>query len=173
MICGPNKVRRHVAAYAESGRGRGGLMQTGKWLATLLLATSALALGGCGGGFVSIGVGTTFVDDASPFIFWAGSSNEDRVVDVNNKAFAFYSDNGCLYDFQTDRENRGFCLNSNADTAQYGSLMVRIANIRAANGTCIAALIDPVTLHFIDIELDAMGREVVFSSPLLPQFCVT
>jgi hypothetical protein len=52
-------------------------------------------------------------------------------------------------------------------------LTVRIANIRAANGTCIAALIDPVTLHFIDIELDATGREVVFISPLLPQFCVT
>jgi hypothetical protein len=164
-------MRWHAAAYAESRRGRGGLMQTGKWLATLLL--TALALGGCGGGFVSIGVGTTFVDDTSPFIFWAGSSNEDRVVDVNNKAFAFYSDNGCLYDFQTDRENRGFCLNSNADTAQYGPLTVRIANIRAANGTCIAALIDPVTLHFIDIELDATGREVVFISPLLPQFCVT
>ena len=27
-------------------------------------------------------------------------------------------------------------------------------------------------LHFIDIELDATGREVVFISPLQPQFCV-
>jgi hypothetical protein len=48
---------------------------------------------------------------------------------------------------------------------------VRIANIRAVNGACIAALIDPATLHFIDIELDTTGREVVFISPLQPQFC--
>jgi hypothetical protein len=142
-------------------------MQFRKWLAML----PAAALAGCGGGFVSVGVGTTFVEGDSPFVFWAGSSNDDRVVDVNNKAFAFYADNGCLYNFQTDRENRAFCLNPRGDTAQYGLLTVRIANIRAVNGACIAALIDPATLHFIDIELDTTGREVVFISPLQPQFC--
>lgn len=144
-------------------------MQSGKWWAMIFL----VLLGGCGGGFVSFGVGTTFVEDDSPFVFWAGSSNEDRVVDVNNKAFAFYADNGCLYDFQTDRENRGFCLNRGGDTAQYENVAIRITNIRAVNGTCIAALIDPATLRLLDIELDATGREVVFVSPLLPQFCTT
>lgn len=143
-------------------------MQANKWLSMLFLA----ALGGCGGGFVSVGLGTTFVDDESPFVFWAGSSNEDRVVDVNNKAFAFFADNGCLYDFQSERENRSFCLNPGGDTAQYGQLTVRIANIRAVNGTCIAALVDAVSARFIDIELDTAGREVVFVTAASPQFCV-
>lgn len=143
-------------------------MRARKWLAMLL----STALAGCGGGFVSVGVGTTFVDNESPFVFWAGSINEDRVVDVNNKAFAFYADNGCLYNFQTDRENRAFCLVGRGDAAQYGLVAVRIANIRSVNGACIAALIDPVTAQLIDIELDTFGREVVFVSAVLPQFCV-
>lgn len=129
------------------------------------------ALAGCGGSFVSVGIGASSFDDESPFVFFAGSRNGDRVVDANNKVFAFYADNGCLYNFFTDRENRAFCLNPGGDTAQYGAATVRIANILSVNGTCIAALIDPPTARLVDIEVDTAGREVVFVSQVLPQFC--
>jgi hypothetical protein len=48
---------------------------------------------------------------------------------------------------------------------------VRIVNIRSVTGVCIAALIDEFTAHFIDIELDSFGREVVFITTLHPDFC--
>lgn len=143
-------------------------MRLGKCLGALLLAV----LGGCGGGFVSVGIGSFFYDNDVSFIVWSGSNNGDRVVDVNNRAFAFYNDSGCLYNFQTGRANQNFCLTAAGDTARYGGWVVRIANIRSVTGTCIAALIDPVTTHFIDIELDTAGRESVFVTALSPQFCI-
>ena len=143
-------------------------MRPGKCLATLLLAT----LGGCGGGYVSVGIGSSFCDCDVPFVFWSGSANGDRVVDVNNKAFAFFADNGCLYNFQTDRENQAFCLTHAGDTAQYGPAFLRIANVRSIAGTCIAALLDAATGRFIDIELDTAGREVVFVTATIPQSCI-
>lgn len=141
-------------------------MQARKALATLLLA----ALTGCGGGFVSIGVGTFF--DDKTFIIWSGNDSSDRVVDANNHAFAFYTDSGCLYNFQTQRENSNFCLTTTGNTAQYGGLLVRITNIRAVTGVCITAMVDAATTRFIDIELDASGREIVSVTALQPQFCV-
>jgi hypothetical protein len=142
-------------------------MRSGKVLATLLLA----ALTGCGGGYVSVGIGTFFNDEPS-FIVWAGNGNGDVVVDANNHVFAFYDDNGCLYNFQTRHENRNFCLTATGDTAQYGGVLVRIANVRAATGACVTALIDPVTARFVDIETDAFGRESVLVTSLQPQLCI-
>ena len=141
-------------------------MQARKRFATLLLA----ALTGCGGGFVSIGIGTFSADDT--FIIWSGSNNVDRVVDANNHAFAFYTDSGCMYNFQTERANSNFCLATNGNTTQYGGVLVRITNIRAVTGVCIAAMVDAATTRFIDVEVDASGRETVSVTTLQPQFCV-
>jgi hypothetical protein len=126
---------------------------------TLLLAVLT-ACGGGGGGFSD-----------QPFVIWAGNSNGDLVVDANNHAFAFFDDNGCLFNFQTGRENRFFCLSAD-DTALYGGFLVGIAIIRSVTGVCIAALIDEATAHRIDIELDAFAREVVFITNLHPDFCL-
>lgn len=132
-------------------------MQLRMGFVTLMLA----ALTGCGGGG----------SNDQPFVIWAGNSNGDEVVDVNNHAFAFFADNGCLFNFQTGRENPSFCLTFAGDTALYGGLRVHIVNIRSVTGACIAALIDEATAHFIDIELDVFGREVVFITDLHPDFC--
>jgi hypothetical protein len=140
-------------------------MKARRGLVTLMLA----ALTGCGGGTVSVGVGEFSTDH--PFIIWHGNSNGDEVVDANNDGFAFFADNGCLYNFQTDRENRSFCLTSEGDIAVYGGLRMQIANVRSVTGVCIAALLDEATGHFIDIGLDAVGREVVFITDLHPDFC--
>jgi hypothetical protein len=140
-------------------------MQSRRWFVALLLA----ALTGCGGS-VSVGVGTDSIDQ--PFVIWAGNSNGDQVVDANNQAFAFFADNGCLFNFQTGRENPHFCLTSAGDTALFDGLLVRIVNIRSVTGVCIAALIDEVTAHFIAIELDSFGMEVVFITDLHPDFCL-
>ncbi|HEY0847366.1 MAG TPA: hypothetical protein VGE12_18500 [Noviherbaspirillum sp.] len=128
------------------------------------------ALTGCGGAFVSVGVGT-FDDDTALFIFWTGNSSGDLVVDADNQGFAFYADTGCLYNFQTRRENRDFCLTAAGDAALYGNYLVRIANIRAVTGACVTALVDPVNGRFVDVVTDTFGREAVFTTPLLPQFC--
>ncbi|HYD62343.1 MAG TPA: hypothetical protein VEC35_18415 [Noviherbaspirillum sp.] len=142
-------------------------MRLGKALRTLLLVT----LTGCGGGSVSVGVGE-FSDDEPSFIIWTGNYNGDLVVDANNQVFAFYADNGCLYNFHTQRENPHFCLTAPGNAALYGGFLVRIANVRALSGACVTALIDPVTAHFVDVEIDAFGREAVFVTSLHPQFCV-
>lgn len=142
-------------------------MRPGKALATLLLA----ALTACGGGSVSVGVGAFSVDEPS-FIIWTGNHSGDLVVDANNQVFAFYADNGCLYNFQTRRENPNFCLAAPGDIAQYGGFLLRIANVRAVTGVCITALIDPVTAHFVDVEIDSFGREAVFVTALHAQLCI-
>lgn len=142
-------------------------MRSGKALAALLLA----ALTGCGGGSVSVGV-VAFDDDDSSFIFWTGNSNGELVVDADNQVFAFYIDTGCLYNFQTRRENRDFCLTAAGDAAVYGNYLVRIANVRAATGACVTALVDPVNGRFVDVVIDTFGREAVFTTSLLPEFCV-
>ena len=142
-------------------------MRSGKGLATLLLA----ALMGCGGGYISVGVGEFFVDEPS-FIIWTGNYSGDRVVDANNQIFAFYTDSGCLYNFQTRRANPNFCLTATGDTVQYSGFLVRITNVRAVTGACITALIDPATTRFVDIEIDAYGRETIFITELHPQFCI-
>ncbi|WP_194712592.1 hypothetical protein [Noviherbaspirillum soli] len=134
--------------------------------ATLVLA----ALAGCGGGSASVSV-----DGPEPsrrtFIFWSGSSSGERVVDVNNDAFAFFSDTGCLYNFQTGRENQGFCLNAGGDRVRYGVLAMRIVNVTSAAGTCIAALVEESTAQFVDIATDAFDREVVAVTALRPSPC--
>ena len=142
-------------------------MRPGKALVMLLLAT----LTGCGGGSVSVGVGASSIDEPS-FIVWTGNYSGDLVVDANNQVFAFYADNGCLYNFQSRRENPNFCLTATGDTAQYDGFLVSIANVRAVTGVCVTALIDPVTAHFVDVEIDAFGREAVFVTSLHPQLCV-
>lgn len=141
-------------------------MQLRMWFVALLLA----ALTGCGGG-ISVDVIAGPIDDRPHFVIWFGSSSGDQVVDANNNAFAFFADNGCLFNFQTGRENTSFCLAS-ADTARYGGFRVRIVNVRSVTGACVAALIDEATAHFIDIELDSFGREVVFITAITPVFCI-
>lgn len=136
-------------------------MQSRMGFVTLLLA----ALTGCGG-YCCGGSSDQL------FVIWAGNSNGDQVVDANNHAFAFFNDNGCLYNFQTGRENRFFCLGSADDTTLYGGILVGIANIRSVTGVCVAALIDEATAHLIDIELDSFAREVVFITDLHPDFCL-
>ena len=133
--------------------------------ASLVLA----ALAGCGGGSVSVDAGSTPV--RRTFIFWSGSSGGERVVDVNNDAFAFYSDTGCLYNFQTGRENPGFCLNAGGDRVRYGVLAMRIVNVTSTAGTCIAALVEESTAQFVDIATDAFDREAVAVTALRPSPC--
>jgi hypothetical protein len=140
-------------------------MKSRMGIAALLLA----ALTGCGGGSASVDVNPG--SPSHPFVIWVGNSSGDRVVDANDHVFAFYADSGCLYNFQTGRENTGFCLTSSGDTALYGGFPVRIANVHSAAGPCVAALIDEATAHFIDIELDASGREVVFVTAFHADFC--
>jgi hypothetical protein len=134
--------------------------------ASLVLA----GLAGCGGG------GSVSIDDGPQpsrrtFIFWSGSSSGERVVDVNNDAFAFFSDTGCLYNFQTGRENLGFCLNAGGDRVRYGVLAMRIVNVTSAAGTCIAALVEESTAQFVDIATDAFDREAVAVTALRPNPC--
>ena len=137
-------------------------------IATLLLA----ALAGCGGSDYSVAIGFGDFSIDHPFVIWDGNSNGDQVVDVNNNAFAFYADNGCLYNFRTGRENTQFCLTSGAGTAVYGGFRMRITNVHSVTGTCIAALIDESTGHFIDVKVDSFGKEVIFITALHPDFCV-
>lgn len=130
-----------------------------------------LVLAGCGGGSTSV-----YVDDGPAparrtFIFWSGSSGGERVVDVNNDAFAFFDDTGCLYNFRTGRENQGFCLTAGGDRVRYGVLAMRIVNVTSAAGTCIAALVEESTAQFVDIETDAFDREVVAVTALRPNPC--
>jgi hypothetical protein len=140
-------------------------MKSGMGTAAFLLA----ALTGCGGGSASVDVNAG--SPAHPFVIWVGNSSGDQVVDANNHVFAFYADSGCLYNFQTGRENTSFCLTSSGDTALYGGFPIRIANVRSSTGPCVAALIDEATARFIDIELDAFGREVVLVTQLGANFC--
>lgn len=142
-------------------------MRLGKGLATFLLAV----LMGCGGGYVSVSIGSSFSDD-DPFVIWTGNSSSDRIVDANNQIFAFYVDSGCLYNFQTHRENPTFCLTTGGNMAQYGGFLVRIVNVRVVTGACVTALVDPVTARFIDVEVDAFGREVLFITEVHPQLCI-
>jgi hypothetical protein len=128
------------------------------------------ALTGCGGGDTAP-VRVSDVPVARSFVIWVGNSSRDQVVDANNHVFAFYSDSGCLYNFQTGQENRSFCLTSAGDTALYGGFLARIANVHSSAGICVAVLIDDATGHFIDIELDSLGREVIFVTPLHADFC--
>lgn len=93
------------------------------------------------------------------------------MVDVNNDAFAFFSDTGCLYNFQTGRENLGFCLNAGGDRVRYGVLAMRIVNVTSAAGTCIAALVEESTAQFVDIATDAFDREAVAVTALRPSPC--
>src|SRR3569833_168357 len=110
------------------------------------------AIAGCGGCDYSVAIGFGECSFDHPFVIWAGNSNCDQVVDVNNNAFAFYADNVCLYNFRTGRENTQFCLTSGAGTALYGGFRMRITNVQTVTGTCIAALIDESTGHFIDVK---------------------
>jgi hypothetical protein len=133
-----------------------------------LLALLFSVLVGCGDGsfvFISNSAGAHFV-------FWSGNSNGSHVVDVNNKAFAFNADNGCLFNFQTGHDNPLFCLTSpTSGIALFGPLRVRVVNIRSQTGPCIAALVDEATACLIAIELDDFAREVVVVTKRLPVFC--
>lgn len=129
---------------------------------TLVLA---LSLSGCGGGS---GGGP---DSGPSFLFWSGSSSGETVIDANSEAFAFYSDSGCLYNFQTGQENTAFCLLPGSNVVTYGPFRGRVLNIRSSTGSCVAALIDDNTANFADISLDAFGREVVALTQLRPVLC--
>ena len=135
--------------------------------ASLVLA----ALAGCGGGSTSVSVDGVPEPSRRTFIFWSGSSGGERVVDVNNDAFAFFSDTGCLYNFRTGLENPGFCLNAGGDRVRYGVLAMRIVNVTSVTGTCIAALVEESTAQFVDIETDSFGREIVAVTALRPNPC--
>lgn len=134
-----------------------------------LLVLAGLA--GCGGGSTSVSIDDGPAPVRPTFIFWSGSSGGERVVDVNNDAFAFFNDSGCLYNYQTGRENQGFCLSASGDRVRYGVLAMRIVNVTSVTGTCIAALVEESTAQFVDIEVDAFGREVVAVTGLRPNPC--
>jgi hypothetical protein len=135
------------------------------------LLFTAVTLSGCGGGGDSGSADEGQDSQAHPFLVWAGSSSGDRVIDANNDAFAFFADTGCLFNFQTGRENRDFCLTSGQSTAQYGRLFMRIVNGRSVVGSCIAALVEESTARFIDIQIDTFGREIVIVTTVQPEPC--
>lgn len=128
------------------------------------------ALAGCGGS-TSVSINDGPVAPLPTFILWSGSSGGERVVDASNDAYAFYTDSGCLYNFRTGRENPNFCLTSEQNTVRYGALFMRVVNVLSTAGTCIAGLVEESTAYFIDIELDAFGREVAIVTALRPTPC--
>ncbi len=144
-------------------------MATKNWMSLLLL----FPLFGCGGGEVGIGigVGADSAPASHPFIAWTGNSSGDRVVDATNDAFAFYADTGCLYNFRTGLENRQFCLSTPQGGVRYGGLAMRIVNALSTNGACISVLVEESTASFVDIEVDAYGREVVAVTSVRPAPC--
>lgn len=122
-------------------------------------------LAGCGGGD---GNSTPVTH---PFLIWSGSSSGDQVIDGNNHVFSFYADSGCLYNFQTGRENTAFCLVSSGNTVAYGPFRGQVLNVLSSVGVCVAAVIDAFTGNFANIEIDQFGREVVVTTPLRPTLC--
>jgi hypothetical protein len=139
-----------------------------KKITSKLIALNAVVLAGCGGG--GSGDGGT-VQTAPQFIVWAGSSAGIHVVDGPGHVLAFYSDTGCLYNFQTGQENSAFCLFPRSNVVAYGAFRGQVTNVLASDGTCEAAIIDSMTDNFSDIELDAFGREVVLTTQLHPALC--
>lgn len=137
--------------------------------ASLLIILSLLA--GCGGETtVWIGNGPLPVPFREPFIAWGGSAGE-KVVDADNEAYAFYADDGCLYNFRTGRENRDFCLTPGREAVRHGALRMRVVNVLSGANSCIAALVEESTGNIVDIELDAYQREVVAVTALRPSPC--
>lgn len=130
-------------------------------------ASLALLLSGCGGGSTDV----TVVTPTPQFIVWPGSSGGAHVIDGLGHIFAFYSDTGCLYNSQTGRENSAFCLIPGSNVVAYGPFHGQVENVIVSDGTCQPAIIDQITGNFVDIEVDAYGREVVGTTSLHPAFC--
>lgn len=138
-------------------------------ISTAWALAAALALAGCGGGS-----GSSDADDAfagPSFVIWGGSDSGDEVIDADSEIFAFHADSGCLFNFQTGRENTAFCLLPGSNLVAYGPFRGQVLNVRASNGACVAALIDDATGNFADIEVDSFGREVVLLTQLRPGLC--
>ena len=133
-------------------------------------ALASVLLTGCGGGFDAVVVASPSAS-SSPFLFWTGSSGGDHVIDGLAHHFAFRSETGCLYNFQTGQDNSAFCLISGGNTVTYGAFQGRVTNVLITDGTCHAAIIDAYTGNFSDIEVDAYGREVVLTTGLHPVLC--
>lgn len=134
------------------------------------IAVLTLVLAGCGGG---ADVAVTVAAPPRPtFIGWVGSSGGDRVIDGLGHLFAFFSDTGCLQNFQTGSENTAFCLVPGTNLVNYGGFHGQVANVLVSDGTCHAAIVDTATGNFSDIELDSFGREVVLTTQLHPALCV-
>lgn len=146
-----------------------GVMKIRNAAAIYLLA----ALVGCGGGGGGGGDDGSSTPVIHPFLIWTGSSSSDQVIDGNNHVFAFYADSGCLYNFQTGRENTAFCLVSNGNVVAYGPFRGQVLNVLSSAGVCVAAVIDAFTGNFANIELDSFGREVVVTTQLQPTLCRT
>lgn len=134
----------------------------------MLTALTTIILTGCGGGSASVDV----IAAPPQFIVWTGSSGGNFVIDGVGHQFAFYSDNGCLYNPQTGQENLAFCLAPGSNFVNYGTFHGQVANVLVSNGACQAAIIDSLTGNFSDIEIDAYGREVVLTTQLHPVICV-
>ena len=165
----PCRIEGHAVRANHNGRcaiscGREDM----KTLAITFFFSSLLALAGCGGS-VSVTVGWGSV--IPQFIFWEGNSSGTGVIDGNGHVFAFFADNGCLYNFHTGRENLAFCLIPGSDVVAYGAFRGQVVNVVSASGSCVAALVDSLTGNFSDIELDAYGRETVLSTQLHPALC--
>ncbi|HEU4776252.1 MAG TPA: hypothetical protein VFS95_05460 [Telluria sp.] len=129
---------------------------------------TAVLLAGCGGGSAEVQIAPL----PPQFVSWFGSAVATQVIDDLGHTFAFYSDNGCLYNFQTGAENSAFCLvPGTRNIVAYGPFRGEVVNVLASNGTCQAAIIDQLTGTFVDIEVDSYGREVVTTTPLHPTVC--
>lgn len=143
--------------------------------AGLLPALLSAVLTGCGGvyydGTVGIGLGIGVFSVDRPFIVWNNNANRELVLDADNDHFAFFSDTGCLYSENTNREIRNFCLLTTAGEADFAGLAVSVLNIRASSGACVAALVDRERRTLIDIEVDARNREVASRTDIRPDFC--
>jgi hypothetical protein len=132
------------------------------WLAPLTLATMA-----CGDGSVAVVWAPT-----TGFIVWIGNSRGDRVVDGRNQLFAFAAGSRCLYNFQTGSANDAFCLLTGSGQVVYGAFRGEVTNVHAADGSCVAALTDPMTGNFIDVAVAPYGREVVVATARRPERCM-
>ena len=143
-----------------------------KRIAALLALPLSALLAGCGGGYVSAGVGFGSGFERPGFLSWAGTSSGVQVADVNNDLFAFFEDSGCLYNYATGRENLSFCLVSRQGQVRYGTLPLRIVSALSAANSCIAVLVEESSGNFVDVQLDAFGREAVLVTASRPALCV-
>lgn len=152
---------------------------SGSHLAQLIrLLTSAVIvvlLAACGGGapdsLLSASAGSDGISaggtSSRSFINWSGNANAQVVKDANDENFAFYSDTGCLYSYNTKTETVNFCLNNVSDprnaSAQFAGISIQVVSVKSTGGGCIAQLVTK-NGKLVDIYTNSAGVQTVLET---------